>query len=200
MIAGDGTPISFVADPGIAPADQHWIYARPDDQANGGKSWRQKLVEYNQTPDTNPLGLYPAYQLYERDIYRRLVDCFGLANVYILSAGWGLIRVNFLTPYYDVTFSSSAAPHKRRKKIDQFGDFKMLPDDTEDEIVFLGGKDYLPLFCKLTANTMTVPKAFFNSIDPPSLNRCKLTHFETTTRTNWHYECANALIEGSIKI
>ena len=27
-----------------------------------------------------------------------------------------------------------------------------------------------------------------------------LKRFETTTRTNWHYECANALIDGSLKV
>jgi hypothetical protein len=40
------------------------------------------------------------------------VDRFGLENVYVLSASWGLIRADFLTPYYDITFSSSADAYK----------------------------------------------------------------------------------------
>lgn len=192
-------PIDFVANPQIAPADDRRVFARPDDQAGGGKSWRQVLVEYNRTPDTNPLGLYPAYRLYERDIYRRLADHFGVSNLYILSAGWGLIRADFLIPYYDITFSLSADPYKRRKKTEQYPDFCMLPSDIGD-MIFLGGKDYLPLFCTLTAATHAVPTVFYNSADPPKLDRVKLRRFSTAIRTNWHYECAAALIAGSVRI
>ena len=89
----------------------------------------------------NPLGLYPAYRLYRNPIYERLVDRLGLQNVYILSAGWGLIWADFLTPYYDITFSQSAEGFKRRWKTDRYMDFSMLPDRQGDEIVFFGGKD-----------------------------------------------------------
>jgi len=41
----------------------------------------------------NPLGLCPAYQLYENKTYGRLAARFGLGNLFILSAGWGLIAV-----------------------------------------------------------------------------------------------------------
>ena len=41
---------------------------------------------------------------------------------------------------------------------------------------------------------------FYNSANAPRMNGCKLRCFETTTRTNWHYECANAFIAGSINI
>ena len=61
----------------------------------------------------SPFGLLPAYQLYENSTYNRLVDRFGLSNVYILSAGWGLIPADFLTPHYDITFSASADAYKR---------------------------------------------------------------------------------------
>jgi prepilin-type processing-associated H-X9-DG protein len=29
---------------------------------------------------------------------------------------------------------------------------------------------------------------------------CTFKRFKTTTRTNWHYECANAILEGTIHI
>jgi hypothetical protein len=200
MVAPDGRPVDFVADPQAAPADHRRVYARPDDPASCGQSWRQLLLGYNNDPGNNALGLYPAYQLYERDVYRRLVDRFGLPSVYILSAGWGLIRADFLTPYYDITFSQSADPYKRRRKTDRYDDLCMPPLDTDDDILFLGGKDYLPLFCTLTAAIRGTKTVFYNSVNSPHLNGFKLRRFETTTRTNWHYECANAVIDGSIPI
>ncbi len=88
LTTADGQPVHFVANPQIAPAGDGRLYARPDDRASDGGTWRQLLAKYNNNPGNNPLGLYPAYELYKRDVYRRLVDKFGLKNVYILSAGW----------------------------------------------------------------------------------------------------------------
>jgi hypothetical protein len=68
-----------------------------------------------------------------------------------------------------------------------------------EEIVFLGGKDYLPLFCRLTASLPVKKTVFFNSVDRPELpDGFSPLRFRTTTRTNWHYECARALIAGKI--
>ena len=200
MLAHDGSLVDFVADPLAAPPNAARAYARPDDLAENGKSWRQHLVEYNKNAGNNPLGLYPAFQLYQRDVYRRLVDRFGLSNVYILSAGWGLIRADFLTPSYDITFSLSADPYKRRRKTDRYNDFRMLPAETVDRVVFLGGKDYLPLFYALTAAISAPKTAFYNSADAPSVSGCNMRRFDTSKHTNWHYECANALINGAIRI
>jgi hypothetical protein len=177
------------------------MYARPDDLSDSGLSWRKVLLKYNEASDGNPLRLYPAYQLYENKVYGRLVDRLGMQNVYILSAGWGLIRADFLTPRYDITFSPSADCWKRRKTADRYDDFRMLlPDNTDGDIVFFGGKDYLPLFCSLTDMTRVTKIVVYNSATVPQLNGCTLRRFETTTRTNWHYECANAFPDGSINI
>ena len=59
-------------------------------------------------------------------------------NTYILSAGWGLINSEFLTPYYDITFSAAADNYKRRRKADTYRDFCMLPEDVDELIVFFG--------------------------------------------------------------
>jgi len=40
--------------------------------------------------------------------------------------------------------------YKRRRKADRYEDFRMLPEEMEDEIVFFGGKDYIALFCEST--------------------------------------------------
>jgi hypothetical protein len=194
-----GKPILFVAKPGLAPRACDFAYARPDDDSGDGQSWRQVLLRYNEAPGNNPQGLLPAYELYAKETYRLLVGHFGINNVFVLSAGWGLINASFLTPAYDITFSAAAEPHKRRKKGDQYRDLQMLPADSTEEIVFLGGKDYLSLFCSLTSGLRCQKTVFYNSVSPPDAPGCSLLRFATTTRTNWHYECADRLINGSLE-
>ncbi len=122
LVLSGGKPVVFVAEPETAPQNSGCVYARPDDLAQNGLTWREVLVSYNNAGG-NPLGLCCAYQLYANKIYKQLVDRFGSPNVYILSAGWGLISANFLTPYYDITFSQSAERYKRRRKADRYQDF-----------------------------------------------------------------------------
>lgn len=196
LVTPQGKPVVFVAHPEIARKDGRHLYARPDDDSGNGTSWRDVLLAYNRTPNTNPLKLLPAFRLYENHVYGRLVSSLGLDKVYILSAGWGLIRADFLTPYYDITFSQSADNYKRRRKIDRYRDLCMLPNDNEEEILFFGGKDYVPLFCSLTSGVKGARKVFHSSAQPPEAPGCIPVKFETTTRTNWHYECARTFLES----
>jgi hypothetical protein len=193
-----GKPVLFVAQPEIAPRADDLHYARPDDDAGGGQTWRESLLRYNEKLGQNPLRLLPTRDLYERDIYRHLAKRVGDANLYILSAGWGLIPSTFLTPSYDITFSPGADAYKRRLKRDIYRDFCMLPADGGDEVLFFGGKDYLPLFCSLTGRLGVRRTVFYNSNTAPSAPGCLLRRFRTTTRTNWHYECVSRFIDGSL--
>ena len=195
----DGQKVLFVAEPDAAPAGTH-AYARPDDISDAGISWKAALFQYNDDPGNNPLGLLPAWQLYENPTYRLLADHCGLDKLYILSAGWGLIAANFLTPAYDITFSPSADKYKRRRKKDRYDDLRMLPTATAEPVVFFGGKDYVNLFCALTGSVKAQRYLFYNSANAPDAPGCVLRRFHTTTRTNWHYECAKAFIEGAIGI
>jgi hypothetical protein len=142
----DGRPVLFVAHPELAPAPANCVYACPDDASDAGGTWRDRLVAYNATPGNNPLGLLPAFELYENEIYRALVKQFGVGNTYILSAGWGLINAAFLTPAYDITFSAQADNFVRRRKRDAFCDLSLLPASTTEQIVFFGSKEYVALF------------------------------------------------------
>ena len=203
----DGRPIMFVADPKKAPTDNEIVYKRPDDPSDSGLSYREELVKYNCRPGDNPLGLLSAWELYSTPVYAELVDTFCAQNVFILSAGWGLIPAGFLIPDYDITFSNKAKcdnAYKRRRRNDAFMDLSMLPADRTGPIVFLGGKDYVPLFCCLTEGAKSERIIFYryggNSDNPPTAPRCRLLRFETKTRRNWHYECARALIRGDITI
>lgn len=190
--------VCFVAQPDSAPPVAGVTYARPDDSVLG-KSYRQYLLEYNQTGQ-NPWKLLPAWQLYQNAAYSKLVERVGLKNLFILSAGWGLISAEFLTPYYDITFSNAAEKYKKRSKKDSYADFNMLPRATHDDLVFFGAKDYLPLFKALSSKYLGRKFVFFNSKIAPELPGCRMIKFETRTRTNWHYECVNSFVNGTIHL
>lgn len=163
MRLADGRPVVFVAQPELAPARTGFVYARPDDIADTGRTWREELVIYNQqrNPDVadiplgrhvsgglgadpidhssdsaaNPLSLLPAWQLYKNKTYRLLADTFGPKNLYIFSAGWGLVRSDFMIPNYDITLSPNATgsdKYKRRRKDDPYDNFAMLPLDSSN--------------------------------------------------------------------
>lgn len=197
----DGRPVRFVAHPELAPPSPTHAHARPDDVSEDGRSWRERLLDYNNRESkANPLRLLPAWRLYARDAYADLVGRFGVDQVFILSAGWGLIPSAFLTPDYDITFTASADPWQRRRRSDAYDDFCIIPDDGDD-IVFLGGQDYLPLFCRLTARLKAGKRVFFRPARLPGLPEgFTAIRYQTSTRTNWHYECARDLVAGRIEL
>jgi len=145
---GNGN-IKIVANP------QDKLSFRPDDFIpTANITWRQYLVQYNKGKD-NLYNLFEAGKLYKNKIYEDIISVFGKENVFILSAGWGLIRSDFLIPKYNITFSNSALKEFRRKKKDQYNDFNHLANldycnDLNKEIHFFGGNDYLFLLYKLT--------------------------------------------------
>jgi len=159
------------------------------------------LLAYNRKPE-NPLRLLPAWQLYNDPAYGRLAGKCGVGNVYVLSAGWGLIRADFLTPDYDITFSyvKPEDRYKRRSMAESYDDFCMLPLDARAPIVFFGCKGYLPLFESLTSSIRAPKTVFFNSAAAPEMPGHVLKRFDTRRRTNWHYECAAAFVDGRISV
>lgn len=128
-----GRKVLFVADPASAPPGDPVLYRRPDDPAPSGRSWRDMLEDYNRNRRAdNPLGLLPAWKLYENAAYGALAGRFGTDNLFILSAGWGLVAGGFLLPKYDITFSSSAKgedAYKRRRRGDRgYRDFAAITE------------------------------------------------------------------------
>jgi hypothetical protein len=203
LIAASGKPVLFVARPDLAPRSDELLYAKPDDRSDIGKTWRQVLVDYN-NQGANPQGLHPAHQLYRDAIYGRLAQHVGLQNLYILSAGWGLIPAEFLTPDYDITFSQvkKVDRYKQRMKTDRYDDFCMLPRGIGDTIVFFGSQRYVPKFCALTESLGCRERVVFHKTAiPPDAPGCVLKMFEGATRDiNWQYDCANALLDGAVRI
>ena len=194
----DGRNVMFVAKPDAAPPGGDALYARPDDLSDTGRSWRDVLQEYNADPGDNPLGLLPAWQLYTNRTYKDLAKRYCFEHLYILSAGWGLIRADFLTPKYDITFSKArnVETFKRRTRRDLYKDFT-LPSGLGEPIVFFGGRDYVPLFCKLTETTKAHRTVFYagSGVDAPG---CTLRRYGDPF-TNWHYQCAKAFAAGKLQ-
>lgn len=273
MRQADGQPVVFVAQPEFAPEraaeETGFVYARPDDIADTGRTWREELVIYNQqhNPDVadiplgrhlrgdsgvrnidfsrptdrlkpvdgfpasaanrspndyanlsanrsasntrspaseaNPLGLLPAWRLYKNKTYRLLADTFGPKNFYVFSAGWGLVRSDFMIPDYDITLSPNATgpdKYKRRRKDDTYDDFAMLAADPVGPVVFLGSKAYVPLFCEFTAGCSAHRIIFHNSKTPPEAPNCEIRKYDIPKKTDWHYDAAKALALNRITI
>ena len=190
----DGRKVMFVARPESAPADSDRVYARPDDVSDSGESWRTVLERCNAEPGENLLGLLPSWRLYRNPTYELLFRRIGPKRLYILSAGWGLVRADFLVPNYDITFSKAGnvPKFKRRGGQDVYNDFE-LPSGVSDPLVFFGGRDYIPLFTKLTARAKGTRTVFYagSGVAAPG---CTLQRFGDPF-TNWHYQCAKDFLD-----
>ena len=193
-----GRKVKFVAKPSHAPRDLRWRYARPDDLSDWGVSWRKHLVDYNAHPRGNPFGLFPAGRLYTNKTYRQLEERYGLSGYYILSAGWGLVRADFLTPKYDITLGLPPWDYRHRRQRDCWDDRNMLPAGGEEPVMFFGGKDYVPLFWGLTKDYRGDRIVWSHSGDRPVAPGCCVRPFCATKRKNWHYECVSAFLDGKL--
>ena len=159
-----GREVVFVATPLCPPVPSGVCCVRPDDPyGEQTMTWRDFLKRYNEERQ-NPWNLFRAADLYTpkehvfRTLYRELADTFGWKSVFILSAGWGLIRADFWTPNYNITFSKQSIKKKPwawRNADDSvriWQDFNHLQNvqiAQDEQIHFFGGKDYLPMFYAL---------------------------------------------------
>lgn len=194
-----GQPVRFVAHPELAPGSRE-IFAKPDDRSDDGTTWRDLLLEVNRGSSPSSPGLLTAGNLYRPSAYQQLLKHVGYEKLYILSAGWGLVRSDFLLPDYDITFSGQADAYKRRRMSDSYSDFSMLPSNSDEPILFFGGKDYLPLFRKLSANYLGTRFVLYKSAQRPNCPECATVHFVTSRSTNWHYEAVENFIGGNLHL
>lgn len=215
----NGTPIVFVAHPKEAPDNPTCVYAHPDDPSDYGMPWRAKLLDYNQKhQDTgdNPDGLLPAWRLYRNEAYSSLVGHYGISRVYILSAGWGLIKSTFLLSYYDITFSTDEGVDEwvrrdyKKNGGDGFSDFTHLskPDeDLNEPIVFFGEDYYVQPFIDLTQELKCQKVIYFESerkrkpfLQYPSAYDLRVDYGSKPKEERWYYQCAKDFIEGKIHL
>jgi hypothetical protein len=193
--------VEFVAHPEHHPGTNSNATFRPDDLIPSTLlTWRESLAAYN-AKGTNPYGLLSAGMLYAQPAYQKLLDYVAAENLYILSAGWGLIRSDYLLPDYDITFSSQCESWKRRKPCDHFQDFAHLTQDriVEDETVyFFGGKAYLPLYYTLTQALPTRKVVYYRSKSIPENGAFKYIRYDCPGSTNWHYQCIKDFMADKI--
>jgi len=176
----------------------------PDDNNVGeNMTWREYL-ESNQK-DRNLLS---AYQLYIKPEYMMLHIAFS-ESFYILSAGWGLVNSEYKLPKYDITFKTKAPIiNKRAKNLFAqpiYHDFNHLVNfEGDEDIVFLGSPDYIPLFIHLTQNLKNRKIIYKRKGIPNNVNyqlpnnSFVYRYYNTARRTTWYYNVANDLCNGII--
>ena len=195
-----GQEVIFVAHPEkyVQSAPPSLCYRPDDDMVAGLSSWREYLAHYNRQ-GSNPDGLFRAADLYMPTVYQAMVERYGRQHVFILSAGWGLIRSDFWTPYYDITFSNQGKPWSKRRPRDRFDDFNQLSNggiSPDEAIYFFGGKDYLPLYYSLT-QSISARKVIYHSQGYHG-QRSGYEYISYRSYTNWHYSCAQDFMADRI--
>jgi len=180
--------IKFVAQP------QEVNEYHPDDNMdnNIGASWRQYIEAYNekyQRTGENPYNLCKAGDLYLPNWYQLIIQKYGYSSVYILSAGWGLVRSDYLIPSYNITFALSAPKKNKRNKNITFKDWNQL--QCCDQFSFFGGSSYLNLLYELTSNLKCRKQIHYVSKNIEFKENYIYIEYPKSF-TNWHYQALKA--------
>jgi hypothetical protein len=189
--------VNNIALPPLSPSEHH-----PDAPMTLGKiTWRDYLTNHQ-----NDNNLLEAYNLYKRNEYRCLYRKYK-NNFYILSAGWGLVNSEFKLPNYNITFSTNSKQRNKRSKnintVPFYKDFNKFYDESKkllinpkEDILYVGGKDYLELFYDLTQNLPNRKIIFkFNNTDipaPPN-NSFLIRSYLINYPSFWYYQLAKDL-------
>lgn len=170
---------------------------KPDDKVpSKPETWRELITRYNKTVNSNPWNLLTAGKIYKNKIYKEVLNKYDEKDVFILSAGWGLIRSNFLIPHYDISFSNSAPKLNRRKPNDSYQDYNHLKAgyNGEEEVLFFGGGSYLDLFYQLTKDIANKNIKIYHATDNiekhPEYSYIKYPR----CFTNWHYQAVKDIL------
>lgn len=203
--------VEFVAKPEQSKRHDKICYCMPDDTIAGtDQTWRERLGTYNRRYEKtghNPDKLPRAWELYIPAEYQLLAESeYGKKNnAFILSAGWGLVRLDFLLPYYNITFYAQAEDAYRREKTDDYKDFNHLTDNVKrsDTICLIGPRDYWALYYQLTETLRAGRKVIYHY---PYKNMDKKQGYEyvpydaVTRQRGWQYDCLRALLTGELKL
>jgi hypothetical protein len=199
----NGLTINFVSHVDHA-VDRSVIQVHPDNLIPDDViTWRE-LISLQEAQK----NLIPAHLLYRPSIYNDLYQNFG-NDLFIFSAGWGIVRADYKLPKYDVSFSrrSNVPLYAKRRPGEVFNDFNQLVGINEGErIIFIGGGDYILPFCELTMNLPNEKVVIYKNVNAvnrlPYLNIDSFTFllYDTNLRTNWHYVFAKKLINEQIEI
>jgi hypothetical protein len=76
----------------------------------------------------------------------------------------------------------------------------MLSPETGEPVAFIGGHDYLPLFCRLTQMITARRTVFHYAAQAPKLPGVTPVRYPSERPRKWFYDCAQDLIAGRIAI
>ena len=203
----DGREIKFVANPTkCKEPGPNVCYYRPDDRIPGiTMSCREILNQYNESREEIPgffqsTSFKKAYELYMNPIYKDLVSEFKEDCVFILSAGWGLVRSDYLLPSYNITFSRSARVCNKRTEDDfswcDYSQMENMALGKEDKIYFFGTSAYRPLYYHLTCKVAGTKKVYYCGTNKPEEateyegQGYKYEWYRNKPFQNWPYVCA----------
>lgn len=180
---------------------------RPFDKISNSdnKTLYDLVVEEQKTSEQ----LLPASELYVSKSFKTLTEKFKdrRGDLYILSAGWGIVRSDFKLPLYDITFSAVGKTNQRKigvqgcdidnhwKNVKEFNHLiEDIGEDSKIPIVFVGGKGYMKRFYYLM-NCVKNPVYILHRSSPLNNNWIfyKIGNGITTAKTNWHYTIADVL-------
>jgi Family of unknown function (DUF6884) len=205
----EGSRVEFVAQPHLAPRDPKVVYFRPDDSAPGtNATWRGILEDYNLCKQ-NERGFWASFKLYQppkpySDIYERLK---GFADrrgheLFILSAGWGLVQSDYWLPHYQITFTRKTDKlYTFRSSADCYQDFQQLTNPDSVPIIIFAGKSYRKTLFDLLHGVAGRKLVFWlhGAVIPEQEGYEFLPYVPPDhirdLKTNWQYECAKDFIE-----
>lgn len=206
----NGETLSFIATPEEGEQNQ----VRPWDNVPGmNATWVSCVRAFNGlsndhdwdtfvdagiTLDQGNAQMYQAGQLYRPQEYHDLVEKLGKENVYILSAGWGLVRSDRLLPDYDITFSNGA------RKTNKYITPKCRSDKQSLHPIIEGDN---PVHLFITPNYLDYwDRTFAESFEAhdvllhwhrPDTSRYRIELHDCGGRkTNWHYTAVNQFLEN----
>jgi len=204
----NGNAVHFVAQPQDRQMDK-----QPWDQIPGSnKTWIDCVKAYNEVGGALPgeyiklnVGtengrlLMQCGNLYKHPGYGELMAACGLRNVYILSAGWGLVRGDKFIPNYDVTFSQAGDPNVRIAVRDRL-QYPFMSDEIPDngEINLFISRAYAPYWSRLYrgAAQRTVLHWRLGQKLPDRQYGTVIKHDCGKQVTNWQYKAARQFIAG----
>lgn len=189
----NGVTVDFVANPNTPNQRRPWDRIVPESE----RTWIHCVADYNNlghlSPNDTQAGvsisnnreLFCAGTLYVNQAYSDIIASIGFRNLFILSAGWGLVRADHRLPTYNITFSTAkkTPAHARIKQDERKQQPKLQPDGIhldEARLEVFVGKEY---------------KRFLEDWIPHE----KYHSHPPTGRRTWYYQAAIDFIQEADK-
>jgi hypothetical protein len=142
-----------------------------------------------------------ALTLYKDKRYNDLRKQFGYDKVFILSAGWGLVRGDTKIPFYNVTFSNQAEKECRITPVTRAKHDSVIYDVGEcDELHLFITPNYLKYWNYAFSQNMSIAKKTMlhwrKGQGCPTGNYNVLYDDCGEQRTNWHYTALSQFLES----